>query len=51
MPAPPMSVAVGHRLRVAAHKLGTANPLGLIKPPLDRTFSLPDGDSRYAATR
>jgi len=43
-----MSVAVGRRLSVAAQKLGTANPLGLIKPLLDRTFSLPEGDSRYA---
>jgi hypothetical protein len=39
---------VGRRLSVAARKLGTANPLGLIKPLLDRTFSLPEGDSRYA---
>ncbi len=45
----PMSHAIAERLQRAAHKLGTVNPLGAIKPLLDRTFALPEGDSRYAA--
>lgn len=48
MNAQPMSVAVERRLSSAAYKLGTANPVQVIKPLLDRTFSLPEGDSRYA---
>ena len=44
----PMSVAVERRLSSAAYKLGTADPVKIIKPFLDRTFSLPQGDSRYA---
>jgi hypothetical protein len=43
----PMSVAVARRLSMAAQKLGTADPTQLIKPLLDRTFSLPLGDQRY----
>lgn len=48
MPTQPMSVAVSRRLSRAASMLGTANPVELIKPLLDRTFSLPLGDERYA---
>lgn len=44
----PMSVAVERRLSTAAYKLGTADPVRIIKPLLDRTFSLPQGDTRYA---
>lgn len=44
----PMSVAVERRLSTAAYKLGTADPVQIIKPLLDRTFSLPQGDTRYA---
>ena len=44
----PMSVTVAHRLRSAAMKIGTANPVGVIGNMLDRTFSLPAGDQRYA---
>ena len=44
----PMSVAVERRLSSAAYKLGTADPVKIIKPFLDRTFSLPEGDTRYA---
>jgi hypothetical protein len=42
-----MSVAVARRLSQAADKLGTVNPLQLVKPLLDRTFALPEGDRRY----
>jgi hypothetical protein len=48
MSVQPMSVAVERRLSSAAYKLGTVNPLSVIKPLLDRTFSLPEGDKRYA---
>lgn len=43
----PMSFAVARRLRLASEKLGTKNPAELLKPLLDRTFALPEGDSRY----
>jgi hypothetical protein len=46
---PPLSDAVARRLRQASHRLGTADPLPAIKPLLDRTFSLPEGDRRYAS--
>jgi hypothetical protein len=48
MIAQPMSVAVERRLSAAAYKLGTADPVAIIKPFLDRAFSLPQGDTRYA---
>jgi hypothetical protein len=48
MGAQPMAIAVERRLRSAAYKLGTADPVQIIKPLLDRTFSLPEGDRRYA---
>jgi len=48
MSGQPMSVTVAHRLRSAAFKMGTANPLGVIGKMLDRTFALPEGDQRYA---
>jgi hypothetical protein len=44
----PMSIAVAHRLRAAALRMGTADPVNVIGPMLDRTFSLPAGDGRYA---
>jgi hypothetical protein len=47
--ARPLSESVAQRLSVAARKLHTADPTRLIKPLLDRTFSLPPGDPRYAA--
>jgi hypothetical protein len=36
-------------LRRASQKLGTVDPGQTIKPLLDRTFSLPPGDRKYAA--
>jgi hypothetical protein len=45
----PMSMAVERRLSSAAFKLGTIDPVPIIKPLLDRTFSLPHGDQRYAS--
>src|SRR5215831_8655396 len=45
---PPLSDAVARRLRRASHRLGTVDPVPAIKPLLDRTFSLPEGDRRYA---
>ena len=45
----PMSLAVERRLSSAAYKLGTADPVKTMKPFLDRTFSLPQGDTRYAS--
>lgn len=44
----PMSVAVERRLSSVAYKLGTADPVKIIKEFLDRTFPLPQGDARYA---
>jgi hypothetical protein len=44
----PLSVRVAERLRQAAMKLGTADPVAPVKPLLDRTFALPEGDRRYA---
>jgi hypothetical protein len=44
----PLSVAVSRRLRSAAQRLGTVDPNQLIRPLLERTFSLPEGDQRYA---
>jgi len=49
MPARPMSNVIADRLRQAARRLGTADPLGDVKPLLERTFALPEGDSRYGA--
>lgn len=43
----PMSIAVERRLASAAHILGTVNPVPLIKSMLEKTFSLPEGDTRY----
>jgi hypothetical protein len=45
----PMSEAIARRLRRASQKLGTVDPGQTIKPLLDRTFSLPAGDRKYAA--
>jgi hypothetical protein len=45
----PMSEAIARRLRRASQKLGTVDPGQTIKPLLDRTFSLPRGDRKYAA--
>lgn len=49
MNAKPMSTVVAERLQTAARQLGAANPLPYVKPLLDRTFSLPQGDMKYAA--
>lgn len=49
MSAQPMSVAIARRLQRAAQKLGTVDPVPAVKPLLDRTFALPDGDRQYAA--
>jgi hypothetical protein len=44
----PLATKVGRRLIMAAHKLGTADPVAPIKGLITRTFALPDGDPRYA---
>jgi hypothetical protein len=44
----PLSVSVAQRLSRAAHRLNTVDPTVLIRPLLDKTFSLPAGDPRYA---
>jgi hypothetical protein len=35
-------------LQQASRRLGTVNPVQAVKPLLDRTFALPEGDRRYA---
>jgi hypothetical protein len=45
----PMSFRVARRLSRAAQQLGTADPVRLMGPMLDRTFYLPEGDRRYAS--
>jgi hypothetical protein len=45
----PLSVSVTQRLSTAASRLRTADPTKVIKPLLERTFALPEGDPRYAA--
>lgn len=44
----PLSVSVAQRLSKAARWLNTADPTQVIRPLLDKTFSLPAGDPRYA---
>ena len=44
----PMSQRIERRLSTAARRLGAADPLPYVKPLLDRTFRLPEGDPRYA---
>lgn len=44
----PLSVSVAQRLSKAAQWLHTADPTPVIRPLLDKTFSLPAGDPRYA---
>src|SRR5436309_12294030 len=45
----PLSESVVRRLSMAASRMHTADPTRVIKPLLDKTFSLPAGDPRYAA--
>ena len=45
----PLSVSVAQRLSKAARWLNTADPTPVIRPLLDKTFSLPAGDPRYAS--
>jgi len=45
----PLSESVVLRLSKAASQLNTADPSKVIKPLLEKTFSLPAGDPRYAA--
>jgi hypothetical protein len=45
----PLSESVVQRLSLAANRLNTADPSKVIRPLLDKTFSLPAGDPRYAA--
>ena len=45
----PLSESVVRRLSMAASRMHTADPTHVIKPLLDKTFSLPAGDPRYAA--
>ncbi|AKM01326.1 hypothetical protein ABD05_14660 [Burkholderia pyrrocinia] len=44
----PMSHAIVERLRRAAGQLGTADPTPFVRPLMDRTFALPEGDRQYA---
>src|SRR5215469_13694055 len=44
----PLSESVVQRLSQAASRLNTADPTRVIKPLLEKTFSLPAGDPRYA---
>jgi len=44
----PLSAKVGRRLQSAAQQLGTADPVAPIEGLIRRTFSLPEGDPRYA---
>ena len=44
----PMSEAIARRLRRASRKLGTVDPVPMVRPLLERTFSLPQGDGKYA---
>lgn len=46
----PLSTVVADRLQQAARSLGAADPLPFVRPLLDRTFYLPEGDARYAAS-
>ena len=48
MNSQPMSQVVAGRLQSAAQILGTADPLPYVQPLLERTFSLPAGDAKYA---
>jgi hypothetical protein len=45
----PLSVSVAKRLSQAARQLNTADPNLVLKPLLEKTFSLPAGDPRYGA--
>jgi len=45
----PLSVSVARRLSKAARRLSTADPTRVLGPLLEKTFSLPAGDPRYAA--
>ena len=47
--ARPLSESVVRRLSQAASRLRTEDPSRVIKPLLEKTFSLPAGDPRYAA--
>ncbi len=44
----PLSEKVKRRLKKAAHSLGTADPVPPVRDLLQRTFSYPEGDERYA---
>jgi hypothetical protein len=44
----PLSESVVQRLSVAARKLNAFDPRQIVKPLIDKTFSLPAGDPRYA---
>jgi hypothetical protein len=44
----PLSVSVARRLSRAAQQLNTADPTKVLRPLLEKTFSLPAGDPRYA---
>jgi hypothetical protein len=48
MPEKPMAYTIKNRLQQAAATLGTHNPLHDLSKTIDRAFSLPEGDSRYA---
>lgn len=48
MRTPRMSDVVAQRLETTAQRLRSANPVPFVRPLLERTFSLPFGDPRYA---
>ena len=48
MPNQPLSHSIKHRIRAAAHTIGTADPIPYVGKLLDRSFERPIGDERYA---
>ncbi len=48
MPEQPMAQIIKSRLQKAAQMLGAQSPLPDLHKTIDRAFSLPEGDSRYA---
>lgn len=47
----PMAEHVKHSLAMAAHRLGTRDPLPLVGRMVDQAFSLPEDDASYARNR
>ena len=45
----PMAESIKNRVRVAAHTLGTQDPVSYVGPLIERSFALPAGDAQYGA--